>query len=48
MNFPGKASGNWQWRFLPEMLTGHISWRLQELTGLYGREPIAEETTEEA
>ncbi|MFQ5421197.1 MAG: 4-alpha-glucanotransferase, partial [Anaerolineae bacterium] len=39
MNFPGKASGYWQWRFTPEILTQEIVWRLQELTGLYGRLP---------
>ena len=41
MNFPGKASGYWQWRFTPEMLTGEIRDRLAELTELYGRCPGA-------
>ena len=39
MNFPGKASSYWQWRFTPEMLTGEIQMRLVELTELYGRLP---------
>ncbi len=39
MNFPGKASGYWQWRFTSEMLTQEIIWRLRELTELYGRLP---------
>jgi 4-alpha-glucanotransferase len=39
MNFPGKASGNWQWRYTPQMLTEDIAWRLRELTELYGRTP---------
>jgi len=47
MNFPGKASGNWQWRFLPEMLTDQISRRLEELVVLYGREPLAEVISEQ-
>jgi 4-alpha-glucanotransferase len=37
MNFPGKPSGNWQWRYTPQMLTEEIAWRLRELTELYGR-----------
>ncbi len=39
MNYPGKASGYWQWRFTPETLTDEISYRLAELTALYGRLP---------
>lgn len=42
MNFPGKASGYWQWRFTPEMLTGEIQMRLVEMTELYGRLPETE------
>ena len=37
MNFPGKSSGYWQWRYTPDMLTGEIQMRLAELTELYGR-----------
>ena len=39
MNFPGKASGYWQWRFTPGALTDEIRYRLAELTELYGRLP---------
>ncbi len=38
MNFPGKPSGNWQWRYRSAMLSGEIASRLRELTELYGRE----------
>jgi 4-alpha-glucanotransferase len=37
MNFPGKASGNWCWRYTPEMLTGRILDRLGDLTTIYSR-----------
>ena len=43
MNFPGKAGGNWQWRFKKEELTEFLGVRLKDLTELYGRT----ETTEE-
>ncbi|MGH2593514.1 MAG: 4-alpha-glucanotransferase [Anaerolineae bacterium] len=40
MNYPGRPSGNWGWRFTPGMLNdGHGS-RLREMVELYGREPI--------
>ncbi len=39
MNFPSKASGNWQWRYTSDMLTGAIAGRLREMTELYGRSP---------
>jgi len=39
MNYPGKAEGNWEWRFTSDMLTDDISGRLRELTALYGRTP---------
>jgi 4-alpha-glucanotransferase len=39
MNLPARPNGNWQWRFLPEMLTESIQERLGELTVLYGRVP---------
>ena len=39
MNLPARPNGNWQWRFLPEMLTESIQERLGELTVLYGRAP---------
>lgn len=37
MNLPGKAEGNWCWRFTPDMLTEKMGHRLKELTALYGR-----------
>jgi 4-alpha-glucanotransferase len=37
MNLPGRASGNWQWRYTSPMLTDHIANRLREMTELYGR-----------
>ena len=39
MNYPGKAEGNWEWRFSADMLTHDISARLREITELYGRVP---------
>jgi 4-alpha-glucanotransferase len=39
MNYPGKPSGNWQWRYSSEMLTEDTTWQLRELTELYGRVP---------
>lgn len=37
MNFPSTSSGNWQWRYTPEMLTGGLAGRLREITEVYGR-----------
>lgn len=39
MNSPGKADGNWDWRYRPDMLTRELRDRLRELTKLYGRAP---------
>ncbi|HSH01076.1 MAG TPA: 4-alpha-glucanotransferase [Anaerolineae bacterium] len=39
MNYPGKASGFWQWRYTADMLRIDIAHRLADLTVLYGREP---------
>lgn len=39
MNFPSTASGNWQWRYTPEMLTDALAARLRELTEIYDRAP---------
>ena len=39
MNLPGASDGNWTWRFRPVQLTGHVEWRLQEVTTIYGRDP---------
>lgn len=37
MNFPGKASGNWQWRMKPEALTHELASYIFEINYLYGR-----------
>jgi 4-alpha-glucanotransferase len=47
MNFPGKTGGWWTWRYRPEMLSGTISRRLEEITELFGRYPGAEDHQEE-
>jgi len=39
MNFPGKAEGNWQWRYWEGALTQELSDRLRFLTSIYGRMP---------
>ncbi len=40
MNLPGEPSGNWQWRFVPGMLTGDVAERLRSFTKIYGREGL--------
>ncbi|MBN1902755.1 4-alpha-glucanotransferase [Candidatus Sumerlaeota bacterium] len=37
MNFPGKPSGNWIWRFEYSQMTNSIETRLRDLTRLFGR-----------
>jgi len=37
MNLPGRARGNWRWRFSPESLTDGIRDRLKRMAELYGR-----------
>ena len=39
MNTPGRAGGNWGWRYTPGMLTVDLAKRLGELTAVYGRAP---------
>ena len=39
MNLPGRASGNWGWRFAPDQLNEFVAARLHEMTLLYGRDP---------
>ncbi len=39
MNLPGRASGNWGWRFAPDQVNEFVAARLQEMTLLYGRDP---------
>ncbi|MGH8068687.1 MAG: 4-alpha-glucanotransferase [Candidatus Entotheonellia bacterium] len=40
MNYPGRAEGNWEWRYATDMLTDELAGRLRELTELYGRVPL--------
>ena len=37
MNLPSKPSGNWRWRYRPDLLTEEIQRRLKELTETFGR-----------
>jgi 4-alpha-glucanotransferase len=37
MNFPGRAQGNWAWRYRAEQLDRRVTDRLAEMTALYGR-----------
>ena len=37
MNTPGRAEGNWGWRFGSGVLTGESAVRLRSLTQRYGR-----------
>jgi len=37
MNVPGKAEGNWGWRFRSSQLTAKVKDQLAELTAVYGR-----------
>jgi 4-alpha-glucanotransferase len=43
MNFPGRPTGNWRWRFREEDLGPDLAARLRELTDIFGRLP--EETS---
>lgn len=38
MNYPGRPSGNWSWRVLPEQLQPWVADRLKELNHLYTRD----------
>jgi 4-alpha-glucanotransferase len=37
MNLPGRADGNWTWRFVPEQLNEMLTVRLSEATIIFGR-----------
>jgi len=39
MNYPGRPSGNWRWRFRADMLTERLFDRLAQLTEIYERAP---------
>jgi 4-alpha-glucanotransferase len=40
MNFPGKPTGNWGWRFLSHQVHDWVLGRLGELTEIYARTPV--------
>jgi 4-alpha-glucanotransferase len=42
MNTPGRAGGNWGWRYQPDQLTEDLARGLRSLTEMYGRGPVAE------
>lgn len=44
MNTPGKASGNWSWRYYSDALTDEIRDRLKTMTETYGRSPLPKST----
>lgn len=37
MNYPGRAGGNWQWRYRAEQLNHELAHALRDLTELFGR-----------
>ena len=39
MNLPGRAAGNWGWRFTPDAINSFLVARLLEATTIYGRDP---------
>jgi 4-alpha-glucanotransferase len=39
MNLPGRAAGNWGWRFTPDVINPYLVARLLEATTIYGRDP---------
>src|SRR5262249_30019467 len=39
MNLPGRADGNWRWRFTADQLTPALLERLADLTDVYERAP---------
>jgi len=36
-NVPGTDSGNWEWRYTPEVLTDEIARKMRKLTETYRR-----------
>jgi 4-alpha-glucanotransferase len=39
MNYPGRAEGNWEWRYTADMLQDGLATRLREMVEIYGRAP---------
>ena len=48
MNTPGVASGNWQWRMLPDAITPELTKKIGELARIYGRAPAVPATSSES
>jgi 4-alpha-glucanotransferase len=46
MNTPGRASGNWGWRYTPDMLSEPVAVRLRAMTEIYGRTGEKKEKTD--
>jgi len=40
MNLPGRADGNWTWRFTADQISAQLGARVKEMTQLYGRDPL--------
>lgn len=40
MNFPGRRSGNWTWRYTPDMLSPEVADRLRTMARIYGRTAV--------
>ncbi|NMC85906.1 MAG: 4-alpha-glucanotransferase, partial [Anaerolineaceae bacterium] len=38
MNYPGRPSGNWGWRYLPDQINTALAERLKDLNFLYSRD----------
>jgi 4-alpha-glucanotransferase len=41
MNAPGRAAGNWGWRYTADMLTGELKEKLLDMSTLYGRYAVS-------
>jgi 4-alpha-glucanotransferase len=39
MNVPGRAEGNWSWRYAPGVLTDDLKAQLKAITSTFGRSP---------
>lgn len=39
MNVPGRAEGNWSWRYASDVLTDDLAGQLKVITAAFGRSP---------
>ncbi|PZV13928.1 MAG: 4-alpha-glucanotransferase [Leptolyngbya sp.] len=46
MNYPGKPSGNWEWRYWGGLITPELAERIKSLTHTFGRAPQLKGTQE--